>query len=275
MPTVQLPGDLQMNYEIDDFTDPWAPAETIILHHGNSKSLKFWHAWVPLLARDFRVVRVDARGFGESSVPKPGYAWSLESFADDLKNFMDELGIEKAHLVGESVGGTIGLQFAQRYPERLYSLTTCTSPYKFSGNNDYMKNHKLISEQGVEAWVRGTANNRLVSGKSDPAHSEWYIREMSRTHKRVVLETLEYLSTVDLTAVLQQISIPTMVMLAEHSHMNSPDRAEKMVALIPQGRLMIVPGASGFVQHSVPKQCVALWRDFAAQLGHPGQPHVD
>ncbi len=271
MPIAQLPGDLQMHYEVDDFTDPWAESETVILHHGNGKNLKFWRPWVPLLARDFRVVRLDARGFGGSSVPEPGYAWSLEGFADDLRNLMDELGIAKAHLVGESVGGTIGLQFAQRYPERLYSLTTCTSPYTFRGKQNYLDGHKLISEQGVEAWVRNTSDSRLESGKSDHAHSEWYIREMCRTPKHVLLETLQYLSNVDLGDVLRQIRVPTMIMVGEHSSTNIPDRAQNMVALIPNGRLMVVPGASGFVQHSVPEQCVALWREFAAELGHPGQ----
>lgn len=158
MPTVDLPGALRMHYEVDDFTDPWAPAETVILHHGNGKNLKLWYAWMPLLTRDFRVVRLDARGFGASSVPEPGYDWSLENFADDLKHFMDALGIERAHLIGESVGGTIGLQFAQRHPERLHSLTTCSSPFKFLGKSSYMDSHRLITEQGVEAWVRASAS---------------------------------------------------------------------------------------------------------------------
>jgi 3-oxoadipate enol-lactonase len=64
MPIAQLPGDLQMYYEDDDFTDPWSQAETVILHHGNAQNARLWYAWVPLLARDYRVIRVDARGFG-------------------------------------------------------------------------------------------------------------------------------------------------------------------------------------------------------------------
>ncbi len=58
MPTARLPGDLLMHYDDDDFTDPWAPAETVILHHGNAKSAKLWYGWVPLLARDYRVIRI-------------------------------------------------------------------------------------------------------------------------------------------------------------------------------------------------------------------------
>ena len=72
MPTVKLDETLEMYYEDDDYTDPWRTPETIVLHHGNGKNARLWYAWVPLLARQYRVIRVDARGFGRSSVPPKG-----------------------------------------------------------------------------------------------------------------------------------------------------------------------------------------------------------
>lgn len=97
-----LSTDFAMHYEDDDFTDPWRGAETVILHHGQAKNGRLWYAWVPLLAREYRVIRLDARGFGESSVPTPGYRWSLEGFAEDVLHLMDHLNIERAHFVGEN-----------------------------------------------------------------------------------------------------------------------------------------------------------------------------
>jgi 3-oxoadipate enol-lactonase len=267
MPTAHLSGELQMYYEDDDFTDPWSTAETVILHHGNAKNARLWYAWVPLLARDYRVIRVDARGFGRSSIPKPGYDWSLEGFATDLAHLMDYLGIDKAHVVGETIGGTIALQFAYQFPDRLQTVTTCTSPYKFRGVQTYVDYHKLVQEQGVDAWVRQTADRRIEPGSADPRHSEWYVQQMSQTAQHVVVETLAYLSTVDLTSILPQITAPALVLVGERSTMNTADRTRSLAELLPKGKLVAVPGASGYVQHSAPAQCVAIWRDFVKAAG--------
>ena len=266
MPTARLPGDLLMHYEDDGFADPWSTPETVILHHGNAKNARLWYAWVPLLARDFRVIRLDARGFGRSSVPPPGYPWSLEGFASDLVHLMDHLQITRAHLIGETIGGTIALQFAYQFPERLRTVTTCTSPYKFRGIQAYLDYHAVVKEHGVEAWVRRTADRRLEPGASDPRHHEWYIQQMSQTAQHVVLDTLAYLATVDLTPVLPKITTPALVLVGERSALNTPDRAQGMAALLPRGRLVQVPGARGYVQHSAPEQCVAIWRDFVGGL---------
>src|SRR5437867_11863602 len=234
MPTARLPGDLLMHYDDDDYTDPWSRAETVILHHGNAKNAKLWYAWVPLLARDYRVVRVDARGFGRSTVPAPGYTWALEGFATDLLHLLDPLSSDRAHLIGETIGGTIALEFAHRFPERLHTVTTCTSPYKFRGVQAYLEYYKVVKEQGVEAWVRQTAGRRLEPGASDAGHRAWYAQEMSRTAQHVVLETLAYLSTVDLTPILPKITTPALVLAGGRSTLHPPDRAQGLAALLPR-----------------------------------------
>lgn len=262
MPYVKIDDTLDMYYEVDDFTDPWREPETIVLHHGNSKNTRLWYAWVPLLSRQYRVVRLDARGFGRSSIPPERYRWSLSNFGTDLIGLLDHLKLDKVHLIGETVGGTISLQFAHDHPERLHTVTTCTSPYKFAGVSTYQDFYKLVSEEGVATWARKTAGRRLEPGKSDPAHHDWYIQQMSQTSQRVVLETLAYLSTQDLTKILPEIKTQALVLASEQNALDNADRSAGLAQMLPNGHLRVIPGTSGYVQHSAPEQCALAWRQF-------------
>lgn len=268
MPFVKLDDTLEMYYEDDDYTDPWRKPETVVLHHGNAKSSRLWYAWVPLLARQYRVVRLDARGFGRSSIPPEGYDWSLSNFATDLLHLLDHLDLDKVHLVGETVGGTISLKFAHEHPERLLSLTVCSSPFKFVGVATYQDYYKLVQEEGVAAWAAKTAARRVEPGAANQAHSDWYVQQMSQTSQRVVLETLAYLATQDLTPVLPQIATPTLILVAENSVANDPSRTQAMADLLPNSQLRPISGTSGYVQHSAPERCVAEWREFIGRISH-------
>src|SRR6266851_2197306 len=107
MPNFRPSPDLDMHYRVDDFTDPWRSPETILLLHGNAESGVAWNGWVPTLARDYRVVRPDMRGFGASTPMPADYAWTLDLLIDDFVGLMDALDIARFHLVGAKIGGTI------------------------------------------------------------------------------------------------------------------------------------------------------------------------
>jgi pimeloyl-ACP methyl ester carboxylesterase len=249
-----------MYYEDQDFTDPWRTPEAVILHHGNAKNSQTWYAWVPLLARQYRVVRPDARGYGRSTIPLEGYNWSVTNFTTDLLRLLDHLQLEKVHLVGDSVGGTISLHFAYEYPERVRSVTVSSSPYKFAPNA-FAEANAILKAEGTEAWARKTASNRMGQpGEVDPALREWYVQQMGRTSRRVVLETLAYVVTQDLTDTLRKIKTPTLILAAEN-------RAPKdMAALIPGARVAEIPNTSGFVHNTAPEKCVAAWKEFVGSL---------
>jgi pimeloyl-ACP methyl ester carboxylesterase len=85
LPTVRIGDALTMYYELDDYTDPWTTPETILLIHGVADTSRSWFAWVPQLARRFRVLRPDLRGFGQSSLPPPDHQWSLAGLAKEGK----------------------------------------------------------------------------------------------------------------------------------------------------------------------------------------------
>ena len=92
MPTFQASPDAQLHYEVDDFTDPWRTPETVLMLHGNAESGLAWYGWVPSMARKYKVVRPDMRGFGASTPMPRDFPWSLDIIIDDFTRLMDSLG---------------------------------------------------------------------------------------------------------------------------------------------------------------------------------------
>ena len=129
MPLARITPDLEMHYRDECFADSWRTPETMLLLHGNAESGLAWYAWVPKLARHYRVVRPDMRGFGASTAMPRDYPWSLDRLAEDFCALMDHLGVQRFHLVGAKiVGGGLALRLAATHPERVRSLAVAGSP---------------------------------------------------------------------------------------------------------------------------------------------------
>ena len=83
---------LKLSYRIDDYTDPWRQADTVVLVHAAMGSSNRFYAWVPHLARDFRVVRLDQRGHGQSGIPT-AEQMSFKRLGMDVVELLDHLGL--------------------------------------------------------------------------------------------------------------------------------------------------------------------------------------
>lgn len=92
----------------------------LILLHGNGEDGGYFEHQIRYFKEKYRVIALDTRGHGQS--PRGKAPFTIRQFADDLRDFMDEHEIEKAHILGFSDGGNIALVFALRYPERVDHL---------------------------------------------------------------------------------------------------------------------------------------------------------
>jgi epoxide hydrolase 4 len=134
--------------------------ELVILLHGFPE---FWYSWrfqIPALARHFKVVVPDLRGYNESDKPLTGY--DLDTLSDDVRGLMRHFGYAKAHIVGHDWGGAIAWHFAQRFPEQLgrLAMLNAAHPQQFFqealGNLDQMRRswHLLaLQVPGVPEWL--------------------------------------------------------------------------------------------------------------------------
>jgi pimeloyl-ACP methyl ester carboxylesterase len=98
MPFAKI-DDCAIYYDMIDLTEPWLDKKDIIvMHHGLCRSSDVWFAWIPVLSRDFQVLRIDARGCGRSSKPNEDYEPSLEAFTRDLTKTLNVLDIGRSIL---------------------------------------------------------------------------------------------------------------------------------------------------------------------------------
>ena len=261
---LQLDDGAELFYTVDDFTDPWTRPETVVLHHGMAKSHKMWFAWVPILARHYRVIRFDMRGMGQSSVPETGYSWTLDNFANDLLGVLDKLELEQVHLIGETVGGSISMRFATMHQERLLSLTACTSPTSFNDPH-HGESADLIEREGVAAWVESTITRRLDPQIVDPAYIRWYAAQMAATPASVVAGFQRNASG-DIGPLLKDVNTPTLILAAASLREEVLGNFRGAADLFPNGRRVVFPGVTGFVQHILPVPCARVWLDFAGSL---------
>src|SRR5216684_8069092 len=100
----------RLGYCIDDFTDPWKKAPILLLLHAAMGGARRYYAWVPLLTRHYRVVRMDLRGHGSSEIPPADRKLTLDRLVRDVAELMDHLNFPSAHIVGNSAGGYLGQQ---------------------------------------------------------------------------------------------------------------------------------------------------------------------
>jgi pimeloyl-ACP methyl ester carboxylesterase len=262
MPTFAASPDLQLHYLVDDFTDPWTTPETIVLLHGNCESSLAWYAWVPLLARWFRVVRPDMRGYGASTPMPRDFKRSLDVIIDDYARLMDSLGVARFHLVGAKIGGIIARAFAARRSERVTTLTVIGSPPPLRKGAE---NIPALTEEfetlGVEHWARRTMGGRL--GAAFPADGvEWWIEFMGRAPVSTLVGFNAAINYSDIRADLPKIACPTLVITTTESGLASVDETRAWQQTIPHSELLVIPNNSFHVAATDAERCAQATLEF-------------
>jgi pimeloyl-ACP methyl ester carboxylesterase len=271
MPDVEAHGYVT-HYELDDFTPAWRPGEPLVIQHGLGRSGSFWSGRVPLLAGEYQVIRRDLRGHGRSADPGPDYRWSLEDLMRDLEGFLDALELDRVHLLGESTGGMLAVAFAVRRPERLRSLTLCSTPRTIGpaaqqffafGHADWQT---AFRELGSEGWARALASQAGTVPQHEADYREWAIREMGRTPVHVLEGYSRVVSELDVTPLLPQVAAPTLILAPTHSAATPLSEQVELRDAIPGARFAAVEAPSHEIYVDEPVQCTEALRLFLRSL---------
>lgn len=224
-------------------TDGAADKPVVVLLTSIGTDLSLYDPVVPLLTPDFRVLRMDTRGHGASDAPAGDY--SLDLLADDVLAVMDAAGVEKASLVGTSLGAMILMALAPKAPERVEALIlACTSPAMDPSTWD--QRLALIRAEGMAPLV-------------EPVMARFFSDDFRARHPEVV-ETVRAamlaqnpdgycgcgaaIRDMALLEGLPAITAPTLVITgAKDAATSFEGHAEKIIAAVPGSRHVQIDGA--------------------------------
>jgi 3-oxoadipate enol-lactonase len=250
---------LILAYDLDDFTDPWKGAPTLLLLHAAMGSARRYFGWVPRLSRDYRVVRLDLRGHGRSQVPAADQPLALERLVADVGELLDHLGLEAAHIVGNSAGGYLGQQLAMTRPERVRSLS-------LFGSTPGLKNSQApswipqIQAKGLRGFLAETIRDRL-SADADPGLVNWFLDEAAKNDPAYIGKFVLLMASYDWSDQVQRIGCPTLVVIPGGETVGSIANYEPFRKL-KDVEIKVYDGLPHNICDAVPDRCAEDLRDF-------------
>jgi len=244
---IEKVNNIEMYYEITDFTDPWEEPETLMLIHGYIFNARFWFPQVPAFCKEFRVVTVDSRGYGRTTIPEKGF--TIKTMASDLKVLLDKLKIDKAYILGHCSGGCITQQFALDYPEKVKGLVLfSTFSQALDPPLDWNSLKQMFSTVDILA-VADQSAQMAFSSKVDKDLLQWVKNEMKNVAQpyvgkklKVMLDFSESLFTLNLTDQLRNSKAPTLVIVGKDGTTTPPKFSEIIHNNLPKSEMMLMSG---------------------------------
>jgi pimeloyl-ACP methyl ester carboxylesterase len=267
------------------YQDVGTGSHALLLIHGMAGSSETWRGVIPQLSRKYRVVAPDLLGHGKSDKPRGDY--SLGAFAVWLRDLLDELGISRATVVGQSLGGGVAMQFVYQHPDYCQRLVLISSG---GLGPDVGWTLRLLSAPGAELILPAiapppvlTVGNKLrgwfsAAGLQSPRGAEiWsaYSSLSDAKTRQAFLRTLR--SVVDprgqAVSALNRLhltsELPTMVIWGDHDRIIPVGHGYALHEARPGSRLEVLEGVGHFPHVERPGEVVDLLDDFINTTGQP------
>lgn len=250
-------------YEVIDRVAPDQGArDPILFHHGIGASPAIWSDWLPAFAGRHRLVTFDMRGYGRSVIPAANDAWSIDEMISDVFAVADAAGFARFHLVGESIGGTIGLAATLARPERIVTLTVSNGAHLGASIERVDTWRRQLDEGGVKGWSDIFMRDRFHDGALSPERWAAFAADQEAWTRESILNALGVLIDADLSPRLGAISCPVLLLHPDGSPFIPVPVAEALQRRLPDAWLHILPHARHGLPVSHAASCVTLLRSF-------------
>lgn len=225
----------------------------LVLIHGFSDNLTMWYNQVPEFSRTNRVLVYDVRGHGQTETPETEIGMDL--LADDLRALLDALEIEKACILGYSMGGRIGLSFALKYQDRTAGLIFANSgvtgpdiqpsPEELQAMMARRQEMMDMLETGnIEAIASGMAERSMAPGfrERNPEVFKRYEQVKLKNSPRAYKTIMEGMTRAMMDPPdLGQLKCPALIIAGEHDGFMAMDVARSMEKRIADATLAVFP----------------------------------
>lgn len=274
---IDMSGGVEAHYR--DEGNP--NGKPIVLIHGFSSSVQTWEKWVGLLGGEYRLISVDLPGHGLTRTPK-GYAPTIEGYADFVDAFMEKLSLQKATIVGSSMGGGTAWMLALRHPGRVENLVLVGASGWPEEGADASKEpavFKLLRTPVVGPMLMNLDNTRLVRGgleasfvnKSlvDDAMVARYTDLARAPNHRAVLLAISVGRDNRAVATpegLAAITAPTLILHGEQDNLVPVSAAPKFEQAIRGAHAIIYQDVGHIPQEEIPERSAADLRAFLHRL---------
>lgn len=232
------------DHQFISYTDV-GKGKPLILIHAFPTDQRLWGPQQEGLKMYFRVITLDLWGFGESSaVNSDGNAVSMTEYADEVKTLMDHLNIDKATLVGESMGGYIALAFLGKYPNQLDGLVLANTQSIADSEETKAAREKIaidILEHGTEGFINGFMMKALSTEVAEETKALLY-HIMSLQKPTAMASALRGMALRhDSSELLQATALPILIITGGDDKVISPQQSRKMHILAKNSQLIEFP----------------------------------
>lgn len=242
---------------------------TLIFQNGVGVTTTFWEGVAERFARaGYHTVVWDYRGHGGSDDPADPAQFDLDTCVEDLRTVLDGLSIDRACLLGHSMGAQLGWEFYRRYPGRVAGLVPTLGTYKDAVSSFYNlpwlaprafsvarflagsfpdMARRLAALPSVHTKLADRLIRRLAIVHPTLSPSDWvpgYLEHMARLDPRVFFALAKAIQNHDASDLLPQIRVPVLVVAGEKDLFCPPKVAEEMAERIPDAELLVIPEGS-------------------------------
>lgn len=239
----------------------------VLLLHGVTDSWRSYEPVLPHLPASFRAFAVTQRGHGDADRPTEGYR--TRDFAGDVGAFMDALGLERAVVVGHSMGGTNAARFTIDHPARVRGLVlACTfaSYARNPGLVEFCESATALTDPIDPAFVREFQESTLAR-PVPPAFLDAVVQESLKVPARVWRAVFQAFLEDDFASELDRITVPTLIVWGDRDAFAPGDDQTAFRATIPGSRLLVYEGGGHALHWEQPKRFADDLTAFVESLG--------